>query len=58
MVEEITMDVFMEWRDQPILNDEDEWDGLYKTYGEMWIAEGLYISVSEVDRYYRGLSRV
>lgn len=24
----------------PILHDEDEWDGKYKTYGDMWLGEG------------------
>lgn len=24
----------------PILHDEDDWDGKYKTYGEMWLGEG------------------
>lgn len=43
----ITMEVFFEWKDQPILNDEDEWDGMYKTYGEMWRGEGYFIALGE-----------
>ena len=31
------------WKDQPILHDEDEWDGKYNTYGEMWDGEGYKI---------------
>lgn len=39
----ITMDDFLAWRDQHILHGEDEWDGMYKTYGEMWEGEGYMI---------------
>lgn len=31
------------WRNQPILHDEDEWNGEYETYGEMWLGEGYTI---------------
>jgi len=32
----IDKEVWDDWYDQPILHDEDEWGGRYKTYGEMW----------------------
>lgn len=39
----IDRDTYEIWKDQPILHDEDEWDGKYSTYGEMWIGEGYVI---------------
>ena len=39
----ISKDVFEKWKDSPILHDEDEWDGEYSTYGEMWEGEGYTI---------------
>ena len=36
----ISYDTYRDWYDQPILHDEDMWDGRYKTYGEMWSGEG------------------
>lgn len=39
----IPFDIYMRWKDQPILHDEDLWDGKYKTFGEMWIGEGYHI---------------
>jgi len=36
----ISLEVYENWKDQPILHDEDEWSGKYKTYGEMWYGEG------------------
>ena len=35
------------WKDQPILHDEDDWSGKYKTYGEMWEGEGYDIEKPE-----------
>lgn len=40
--------VFLEWKDQPILHDEDEWGGKYKTYGEMWKGEGYTIGAANI----------
>ena len=38
------MKISAEWWDvcfnSPILHDEDDWSGKYKTYGEMWLGEG------------------
>ena len=31
------------WKDTPILHDEDDWDGKYATYGEMWQGEGYTV---------------
>ena len=39
----IDYDTFITWKDQPILHDEDDWNGKYKTYGEMWKGEGYEI---------------
>ena len=39
----IDRDTYLNWKDQPILHDEDEWDGEYQTYGDMWIGEGYQI---------------
>lgn len=39
----IAKEIYKGWKDQPILHDEDYWDGKYKTYGEMWIGEGYMI---------------
>lgn len=39
----ISKEIYQEWKDQPILHDEDQWCGKYKTYGEMWIGEGYAI---------------
>lgn len=39
----IDYDTFLTWKDQPILHDEDDWDGKYQTYGEMWKGEGYEI---------------
>lgn len=39
----ISKDVYDEWKGQPILSDEDEWNGKYQTYGDMWIGEGYEI---------------
>ena len=39
----ISLQTFKDWGDQPILHDEDEWGGKYKTYGEMWKGEGYTI---------------
>ena len=47
-MKEIAMEVFREWMDQPILHDEDEWGGKYKTYGEMWKGEGYTIGAANI----------
>ena len=39
----ISYEIYNAWKDQPILHDEDMWDGKYKTYGEMWIGENYTI---------------
>lgn len=39
----ITKETFNEWKDKPILHDEDMWMGKYQTYGEMWVGEGYKI---------------
>lgn len=43
----ISATTYNEWHNQPILHDEDEWDGKYKTYGEMWLGEGY--TIKDVD---------
>lgn len=37
--------VYEEYKDCVILHDEDEWDGKYTTYGEMWNGEGYIIEL-------------
>lgn len=37
---------FATWCNQPILHNEDMWNGKYKTYGEMWIGENYTITNS------------
>lgn len=39
----ISKEVYIEWKDQLILHDEDIWSGKYITYGDMWIGEGYTI---------------
>lgn len=39
----ISKEVYDAWRDQPILHDEDQWGGKYKTVGEMWAGEGYTV---------------
>ena len=39
----ISRETFDSWKNQPILSDEDQWGGKYKTYGEMWTGEGYDI---------------
>lgn len=39
----VSKDIYNEWKDQPILHDEDMWMGKYKTYGEMWVGEGAEV---------------
>lgn len=39
----IAKETYDDWRDQPILHDEDQWMGKYKTYGEMWAGEGYAV---------------
>ena len=40
----IEYQIYLDWKDQPILHDEDYWDGQYKTYGQMWMSEGYAIA--------------
>lgn len=39
----INSKTYIEWHRQPILHDEDYWNGEYRTYGEMWRGEGYQI---------------
>lgn len=39
----ISKETFDKWRDSPILHDEDEWNGKYETYGEMFAGEGYEV---------------
>lgn len=39
----INSKTYSEWHRQPILHDEDDWNGNYRTYGEMWRGEGYQI---------------
>ena len=39
----IDYETYINWKDQIILHDEDEWNGKYKTVGEMWKGEGYEI---------------
>lgn len=50
-MKEITLEVFLKWKDQPILHDEDEWGGKYKTYGEMWKGEGYTIGAANIVEF-------
>ena len=34
---------------QPILHDEDQWNGKYKTYNDMWAGEGYKLEESQED---------
>ena len=36
----VPKDVQDKWGNQPILHDEDQWDGKYKTFADMWKGEG------------------
>jgi hypothetical protein len=36
----VPKDVQDKWGNQPILHDEDQWQGKYKTFGDMWAGEG------------------
>lgn len=39
----ISREVYDTWRDQPVLHDEDQWGGKYKTIGDMWAGEGYTV---------------
>lgn len=39
----IDSETYRAWHNQPILQSEDEWDGRYQTYGDMWAGEGYTI---------------
>lgn len=39
----IDSETYRAWHNQPILHSEDEWDGRYQTYGDMWAGEGYTI---------------
>ena len=45
--EPISRETFDSWKNQPILGDEDQWGGRYKTYGEMRAGEGYDIEAKE-----------
>lgn len=56
----ISKEIYKRWKDQPILHDEDQWNGKYRTVGDMWTGEGytiekvmpnaeLSIDISELD---------
>ena len=40
----IDYSIFQKWKNQPILKDEDCWEGKYKTYGDMWKGEGYMVT--------------
>ena len=42
-------DVWAKYYNAPIMHDEDEWGGQYKTYGEMWEAEGYTCPACEQE---------
>ena len=44
----ISWDIYKDWGNQPILHDEDEWGGKYKTYAEMWEGEGYTIGAANI----------
>lgn len=44
----IKYDIYINWKDQIILHDEDMWNGKYKTYGEMWVGEGYEIEKAPI----------
>jgi hypothetical protein len=39
----ISKETFDMWKNQPIFHDEDDWNGKYSTYGEMWRGEGCTV---------------
>ena len=43
----IQYETYEDWKDIAILREEDEWDGKYKTYGEMWKGEGALVMMSD-----------
>ena len=45
----IPKETYDAWRDQPILHDEDQWGGKYKTVGEMWAGEGYTVEQQPVS---------
>ena len=48
----ISYDTYRDWYDQPILHDEDMWDGKYKTYGDMWVGEGyMYQKRTGINKF-------
>ena len=38
--------VWLRWKDTPILHDEDNWNGKYQTWGEMWEGKGYVIELN------------
>lgn len=46
----IAPEIWRDWFDQPILHDEDDWGGKYKTYGEMWVGEGYMMGGTNDDQ--------
>ena len=47
MSKTISRDTYYKYKDCLILHDEDDCDGKYKTYGEMWLGEGYRIIEEE-----------
>lgn len=41
--------IYNEYKDQPILHDEDMWQGKYNTYGEMWEGENFAVANLEEE---------
>lgn len=41
---------YLKFKDQPILHDEDMWNGKYRTFGEMWEGEGVGIDFPQADK--------
>lgn len=41
----VSATVYREWKDLYILHDEDEWNGKYLTWGQMWKGEGYLVEV-------------
>ncbi len=39
----IDLGTYLYWKDKPISHDQDEWDGKYRTWGEMYLGEGYEI---------------
>ena len=51
MSKTITKDTYYKYKDCLILHDEDDWDGKYKTYGEMWLGEGYRLKEKQILQF-------